>query len=74
MITIPPDKTVQEALDLMKDTNIRGLPVVKNGENLIGIVTLRDVRFAEDKNKLKVEDIITSGDKLVTAPETISTD
>jgi len=74
VITITPDKTVQEALDLMKDKEIRGLPVIEQDGKLIGIVTWRDVRFAEDIKNLKVEDVMTSGEKLVTAPETISTD
>ncbi|RMG98829.1 MAG: CBS domain-containing protein [Chloroflexi bacterium] len=47
VITVRPDTTLPEAHRLMKDHNIRRLPVVNEEGKLIGIVTLGDVREAE---------------------------
>ncbi len=49
-ITISPDSTVGDALALMKENKIGGIPVVK-GTRLIGIVTNRDLRFQTEMNK-----------------------
>ena len=43
-ITIPPDMTVREVLELTRQHNISGLPVVE-GKLVVGIVTNRDLRF-----------------------------
>ncbi|MDO5536467.1 MAG: IMP dehydrogenase, partial [Desulfovibrionaceae bacterium] len=71
-VTISPDSTVREALDLMHDFSISGLPVVEHDE-LVGILTNRDVRFVEDGNKVLVKDMMTSGN-LVTVPMGTSLD
>lgn len=63
VITIPPTETVQSATDLMQKHNISGLPVVQ-GEHLVGILTGRDVRFADPN--LLTSDVMTK--KVVTAP------
>ncbi len=55
--------TVGEALKIMKDQNISGLPVVKNG-TLIGIVTSRDLRFEENMQR-KIKEVMTPKEKLV---------
>lgn len=47
-ITIAPDQTLQDALDLMRQHRISGIPVVQADGRLVGIVTNRDVRFAEN--------------------------
>ncbi len=65
-VTIPSDSTVREALDLMHDFSISGLPVVDDG-HLVGILTNRDVRFVEDGTKVKVKEVMTSKG-LVTVP------
>lgn len=66
-ITIAPDATVRELIDLTRENNISGVPVVK-GEELVGIVTSRDVRF-EPKLDNTVAEIMTPKDKLVTVKE-----
>jgi IMP dehydrogenase len=69
-ISITPDKTVSDALGLMSEYKIGGIPVV-NGDNiLVGIVTNRDLRFEKEMDK-KIEVVMTK-DNLVTT--TISTD
>ena len=65
-VTISPNNTVQEALDLMSDFRVSGLPVVEDGR-LVGILTNRDVRFIEDGHAVRVADVMTSKN-LVTVP------
>ena len=52
VVTVNPEQTVGEALELMRANNISGLPVVE-GEKLVGILTGRDVRFADTSLKVK---------------------
>jgi len=65
--TIAPTRTVGEAMTLMGRHNVNSLLVVGEGDGLLGILTSRDVLFAEDPSQL-VERIMTGGDQLVTAP------
>jgi IMP dehydrogenase len=57
VITISPESKVGDAIKLMEEKRIAGLPVVDNGI-LVGIITGRDVRFLKDKEK-KVMDVMT---------------
>lgn len=65
-VIIAPDDTVSQALQLMADYRVSGLPVVESGR-LVGILTNRDVRFVEDGEKVKVHEVMTS-ERLVTVP------
>jgi len=47
-ITLTPDRTLAEALELMKRHRISGIPVTEKDGRLVGILTNRDVRFAEN--------------------------
>ncbi len=58
-ITIGPDAPLAEALELMQRYRISGVPVVKPSGLLVGILTHRDVRFAENK-KQPVRELMTS--------------
>ena len=51
-ITISKDDTVGDALALMKENKIGGIPVVAPDQHLIGIVTNRDLRFQRDMNQI----------------------
>jgi IMP dehydrogenase len=66
-ITIDPDATVRELLELTREHAISGVPVVR-GSELLGIVTSRDVRFEPDFDA-RVADIMTPKEKLVTVRE-----
>jgi len=66
-ITVTPDKTVGEVLALTREKNISGVPVVE-GDQLVGIVTHRDLRF-ETRLDAPVSDVMTPQDKLVTVRE-----
>ena len=70
-VTINQDQTVGDALRLMHDNHIGGIPVTDGEGRLVGIVTNRDVRFQDDLS-VPVRDVMTSED-LVTIPVT-STD
>ncbi len=66
-ITIHPDQTLAEALDIMNRESISGIPVVaREGGRLVGIVTNRDVRFASDPSQpiaeLMTEELVTVGE------------
>src|SRR5690554_2799578 len=66
-ITVNPDTTVRELVDITMANSISGLPVV-DGNDLEGIVTGRDIRF-ESRMDTPVRDIMTPKDKLVTVKE-----
>jgi len=66
-ITIKKDNTVSDALNLMKEFKIGGIPVVDNDQTLIGIVTNRDLRFETDMNRL-VKEVMTH-ENLVTTTQ-----
>ena len=57
--TIRPDASLGQALDLMTQKSISGVPVVDAKHKLVGILTNRDVRFAHNKEQ-KVADLMTS--------------
>lgn len=67
-ITITKEATVGQALRLMRENRIGGIPVVDDENHLIGIITNRDLRFQSDLN-VPVEKIMTS-DKLITTDKT----
>lgn len=64
-VTITADKTVDNALSMMKKFKIGGIPVVDNNNKLIGIVTNRDLRFEKNVNK-KIKNIMTSENLITT--------
>jgi IMP dehydrogenase len=76
-VTIQPDATLADALALMQEHHISGIPVVQGGGGgragkLVGILTNRDVRFATDRRQ-KVAALMTK-DRLVTVHEGVSQD
>ena len=66
-ITIQQSATIAELIELTSFHGISGVPVL-SGEDLVGIVTRRDLRFESDHSKL-VSDIMTPREKLVTVKE-----
>ena len=68
-ITVDENATIGDALLLMAEYKIGGIPVVNSGKKLIGIVTNRDLRFEKDLKK-KVSEVMTK-DHLVTAKEDV---
>ncbi len=68
-VTISKDHTVGDAIGMMKEFKIGGIPVVAPGMKLIGIVTNRDLRFQRDMSR-RIEEVMTPGDRLVTTHST----
>ena len=66
-ITIPPDMTVREVLNLIHKFKISGLPVVE-GSKVVGIVTNRDLRFETNLDQ-PIRNIMTLKERLVTVNE-----
>jgi len=71
-VTIHPDETLADALRLMADFRISGIPVVETGGKLVGILTNRDVRFATDPRQ-RVSELMTHKN-LVTVRESVDRD
>jgi len=76
-VTIQPEATLDDALTVMQEHRISGIPVVQGGGNgragkLVGILTNRDVRFATDKQQ-KVSELMTK-ENLVTVREGVRQD
>ena len=64
-VTINPWKTVKDALDMMSEYHIGGIPVVDKEGLLVGIVTNRDLRFQSDLER-KIQDVMTKENLIVT--------
>jgi len=72
-VTIHPDATLADALKLMADNKISGIPVVeRKTQRLVGIITNRDVRFASNPNQ-PIAELMTK-DKLITVRENVTRD
>ena len=67
-VTISKDNTVGDALQLMQENKIGGIPVIDEQGLLIGIVTNRDLRFQSDMER-KIEEVMTK-DNIVTTHDT----
>lgn len=65
-ITLTPEKKIGEALEMMKNYRVSGIPIIDNNGKLVGILTNRDLRFEPNKN-LRVSDLMTK-ENLITAP------
>lgn len=67
-VTVTPQTTVREVLDIIKAFNFHALPVVGEDQALLGIVTGRDLRFVTNLDQ-PVSNIMTPKDRLVTVKE-----
>ncbi len=65
-ITLKPEATIKDAIDLMERFSISGIPVVNKTGKLLGIMTKRDILFEDDLNK-KIAQVMRR-EKLITAP------
>ncbi|MBQ8674079.1 MAG: IMP dehydrogenase [Bacteroides sp.] len=68
-VTIKRGSTVKDALELMAEYKIGGIPVVDDEGNLVGIVTNRDLRFEKDLEK-HIDEVMTSEHIITTTPGT----
>ncbi len=68
-VTIKRYKTVRDALNLMSEYHIGGIPVVDDEKHLVGIVTNRDLRFERDLDK-RIDQVMTSENLVTTTTQT----
>ena len=68
-VTIRRGSTVKDALELMHDYHIGGIPVVDDGNKLVGIVTNRDLRFERRMDK-KIDEVMTKENLVTTHQQT----
>lgn len=66
-ITLLVNATLREALKLMQENKIGGIPIINDDHKLVGILTNRDLRFEKNMSK-KVSEVMTT-ENLITAPE-----
>jgi len=69
-VTMHPEQKISEVLEVMEQYRISGVPIVKDGRRLVGIITNRDLRF-ETNLEQKVAEVMTK-ENLVTASEGIT--
>lgn len=65
-VTLTPDKTVGEALEVLKRYRIGGIPIVTEDRYLVGLITNRDLKY-EENLELPVTELMTPGEQLITA-------
>ena len=70
---LSPTNSVKEALDVMANYRISGVPIVDEDMTLAGILTNRDVRFEENLDQ-EIKNVMTPREKLITGKEHISMD
>jgi IMP dehydrogenase len=65
-VTLSPDQPVSKALQLMKEQNVSGIPIVKGKKKLVGILTRRDLKFLKDYD-VQISEVMVK-DTLITGP------
>jgi len=70
-ITLPPNRTVKEALEVIRRKQIGGIPIVDGHHRLVGIITRRDMALEDDTSQ-RISELMTPRKDLVTAPGGVS--
>ncbi len=71
-VTVKPDTTVKQALEIMERYRISGVPVVSDGDKLVGILTNRDLRFIKLTDYDKPVSFFMTSENLVVAQERVT--
>ncbi len=71
-VTVRPETTVKEALEIMERYRISGVPVVSDGNKLVGILTNRDLRFIKPTDYDKPVSLFMTSESLVVAQERVT--
>ncbi|RME10946.1 MAG: CBS domain-containing protein, partial [Aquificota bacterium] len=71
-VTVTPDTTVRQALEIMERYRISGVPVVSDGNRLVGILTNRDLRFIKSTDYDKPVSLFMTSENLVVAQERVT--
>lgn len=72
-VSVHPNATIKDVRQMAAEYGFAGFPVIDEKGNLLGIITARDVRFVSDQN-LKVHEVMTPKERLVTVKEKSSQD
>lgn len=70
-ITLGPERTVREALEVIRKNGIGGIVIVDRGGRVLGLVTTRDVTLEDDLD-LRLHEVMTKREDLVTAPKGVT--
>lgn len=71
-VTVKPDNTVKEALEIMERYKISGVPVINDGNKLVGILTNRDLRFIKPTDYHKPVSLFMTSQNLIVAREMVT--
>ncbi len=71
-VTVRPETTVRQALEIMERYKISGVPVVSDGNRLVGILTNRDLRFIKPTDYDKPVSLFMTSENLVVAQERVT--
>jgi len=69
-VTLHPDDTVTHARQVMDEHNISGVPIVVDGNKLVGILTRRDMKFLDPADDRSISEIMTKENLVTASPET----
>ncbi len=72
-VTLKPTDPILMARKVMDEHNVSGIPIIQDGNKLVGIITRRDMKFIDRENDRPIQEIMTK-DKLVTAPPNTALD
>ncbi|MEK7309344.1 MAG: IMP dehydrogenase [Planctomycetota bacterium] len=68
-VCLTPDETIKTAKQIMADHHISGIPIVVGNKKLVGILTIRDLRFQKSDDK-KISEVMTKEHLITAAPHT----
>ena len=68
-VCLAPDETIKTAKKIMADHHISGIPIVITGKKLVGILTIRDLRFQKSDDK-KISEVMTKEHLITAIPNT----
>ena len=69
-VTLGPDDTIRQARKVMDEHNISGVPIVMDGDKLVGILTRRDMKFLDCPDTKPIREIMTKEHLVTAAPNT----
>jgi IMP dehydrogenase len=72
-VTLKPTDPILMARQVMDEHNVSGIPIVQDGNKLVGIITRRDMKFVDRENNRPIQEIMTK-EKLITAPPNTALD
>lgn len=68
-VCLPPDETIKTAKKIMADHHISGIPIISDNNKLVGILTIRDLRFQKSDDK-KISEVMTKEHLVTASPNT----